>query len=115
MKPTAWVTGRRAVLFGLVVAGIVCATEYEINRAAIDGGGVMYSSDAGAAYGVSGTIGQWDAGTMTGGGYELTGGFWFALPPGDCNSDAAVNLLDHRDFVACMAGPGAGAFSRHIS
>ena len=39
----------------------------------IDGGG---STSTGGVYSVSGTIGQPDAGTMSGGSYTLSGGFW---------------------------------------
>ena len=38
-----------------------------------DGGG---GTSAGADYAVSGAIGQPDAGSMSGGQYELNGGFW---------------------------------------
>lgn len=83
------------------------AGEYELSWYTIDGGGVMFRTAD--QYELSGTIGQPDAGgPMAAGGYELTGGFWFSLAPGDCNSDAGVNLFDHRDFAACITGPEAG-------
>ena|ERR1017187_9509460 len=47
----------------------------------VDGGGVTSS---GAQYSLNSTVGQPDAGIMTGGGYTLNGGFWgsvAALPP----------------------------------
>jgi len=34
------------------------------------------------------------------------GGFWFELPPTDCNDDGGVNLLDHSAFEGCLTGPG---------
>ena len=49
------------------------AQNHSIDWFTIDGGG---STSTGAVYSVSGTIGQHDAGTMTGGGYVLVGGFW---------------------------------------
>jgi hypothetical protein len=52
----------------------VQAQSYSIDWYKIAGGG---GTSTGAAYQVSGTIGQHDAGgPMTGGGYSLTGGFW---------------------------------------
>jgi hypothetical protein len=42
---------------------------------------------------------------LTGGTYALNGGFWFQQPPGDCNADGLVNLLDQADFVPCFDGP----------
>jgi len=81
-------------------------TEYEINRSTINGGGVMRS--VGGDFEMSGTIGQPDAGIMTGGGFQLTGGFWFESPLTDCNEDGIVSLLDHETFTACLSGPDGG-------
>ena len=61
------------------------AQEFDITRASIDGGGVMFSTSG--EFELSGTIGQPDAGQMTGGEFELSGGFWFPLELDDCNSD----------------------------
>jgi hypothetical protein len=46
---------------------------------------------------------------MTGGGFRLSGGFWFETPPGDCNANGLRDLGDHAGFVGCMAGPGNDA------
>jgi len=47
---------------------------YEITAWTLDGGG---GSSSGGTYGLSGTIGQPEAGPgLTGGSYRLTGGFW---------------------------------------
>ena len=83
---------------------LVAAQEFEVSRSTIDGGGVMQST--GGSFELSGTIGQPDAGQMSGGSLELTGGFWFAIPPADCDEDGLVNLLDAEHFVSCMDGPG---------
>lgn len=50
------------------------ADTYAIDWYLIDGGGAMNVS--GGTYTLDGTIGQADAGTSTGGGYTLNGGFW---------------------------------------
>jgi hypothetical protein len=87
----------------LTVGLTAVAQEYEITRSTIDGGGVMRS--AGGEFELSGTIGQPDAGTMTGGAFELNGGFWFPLAAGDCDEDGLVQLLDVDEFNACLNGP----------
>ena len=79
---------------------------YDLSRNTIDGGGVMNST--GGAFELSGTIGQPDAGVMTGDEFELTGGFWFGLSPPDCNDDGLVSLLDHETFAVCLLGPSGG-------
>ncbi len=40
--------------------------------------------------------------------FTLTGGFWFELPPNDCNDTGGVDLLDYGDFEACLSGPDEG-------
>lgn len=97
---------KTATLFALFVAvgALAGNAELEIVRSTIDGGGVMHSN--GGDFALSGTIGQADAGAMTGGTFELTGGFWFALRPGDCDEDGTIGLADHAAFDVCLAGPG---------
>jgi len=51
----------------------VHAQSFTIDWFTIDGGG---GTSTGAVYAVSGTIGQPDAGTLSGGSYALDGGFW---------------------------------------
>jgi hypothetical protein len=50
---------------------------YSIPWYTVDGGGGTSSA---GDYTLSGTAGQYDAGTLAGGGYTLTGGFWYARP-----------------------------------
>jgi len=68
-----------------VCVAILCALRlpgqsYSIDWHTIDGGG---GSSTGAVYSVSGTIGQADAGKMSGITYSIEGGFWgiFATAP----------------------------------
>ncbi len=77
--------------------------EYDLSWFTVDGGGVMVS--AGDDYELSGTIGQPDAGGMAGGEFQLTGGFWFETPPGDCDADGLTNLTEYAAFEGCLAGP----------
>lgn len=75
---------------------------------AIDGGGGF---SAGGAFSVVGTIGQPDVGVMTGGEFEVSGGFWSAptgAAPGDCDGDGDVGLVDYACFRDCLTGPGGG-------
>ena len=57
----------------LAFAPIAFSQSYSIDWFTIDGGG---GTSTGGVYSVSGTIGQPDAGTMSGGPYTLQGGFW---------------------------------------
>jgi hypothetical protein len=70
---------RRCITLLLLTTGLLLANEgraqtYNISWYKIAGGGGTSSSTNG--YTLSGTIGQPDAGTMSGGAYSLTGGFW---------------------------------------
>jgi len=66
-----------AVLGILLGAGPVAqAQPYTLDWFTIDGGG---GTSTGGVYSVSGTIGQPDAGAMSGGHYTLTSGFWGVL------------------------------------
>jgi len=49
------------------------AQDYQIDWHTISGGG---GSSSGGPYTLSGTIGQADAGTLSGGNYVVEGGFW---------------------------------------
>jgi hypothetical protein len=52
-------------------------TGYEISWYTIDSGGTQNLS--GGSYTLSGTIGQYDAGSQSGGSYTLNGGYWVDL------------------------------------
>src|SRR6266571_9249755 len=60
---------------GVLLAGgaTVGAQTFAIDWVTIDGGG---GTSTGGVYSVSGTIGQPDAGHMSGGNYTIDGGFW---------------------------------------
>jgi hypothetical protein len=97
---------RRAVAIStIVLGGSVVASDFELTRWTVDDGGMF---TAGGEFELSGTIGQPDAGTMTGGVFELNGGFWFPVADGDCNTDGGVNLFDYGDFESCLSGPDGG-------
>lgn len=66
---------RYAALAGLVLLTTLLAgaQPYSIDWFTIDGGG---GTSTNGQYSISGTIGQPDAGNMSGGNYMLQGGFW---------------------------------------
>ena len=76
------------VVLGLVVLLLVAATVqaqtgggYDLTWNTIDGGGAMPGGSIGGSYSLGGTIGQPDAGALSGGGYTLNGGFWGGAVP----------------------------------
>jgi len=105
MRSVHRVSIQRAVAAMLVPLGALYAADFELTRSTIDGGGAMRST--GGSFELSGTIGQPDAGVMSNGPFELTGGFWFAVKPGDCNEDGVVGRGDHPALRDCWTGPNA--------
>jgi hypothetical protein len=67
-----------AVAFYLAAAPGTRAQSFSIDRFVMAGGS---GTSAGGAFGLSGTVGQPDAGAMSGGNYSLAGGFWGAVQP----------------------------------
>ncbi len=61
------------VLSGLLLTNLAAAQSYSLDWSTLDGGG---GTSTGGVYSVSGTIGQPDAGAMSGGSFTLVGGFW---------------------------------------
>jgi hypothetical protein len=64
----------------LLATGMVLAQPgfLDLNWWTVDGGG---GTSTGAAYTLKGSIGQPDAGTMAGGRYAVSGGFWAGAEP----------------------------------
>jgi hypothetical protein len=64
--------------FGLALSalGLPVRGQYALDRFTVDGGG---GTSAGGGYSVTGTVGQPDAGIMSGGSFTLAGGFWPGL------------------------------------
>jgi hypothetical protein len=91
----------------LVLAAIGGAPLFDVSRHTIDSGGVMHST--GGDFELSGTIGQPDAGRLSGGIFALTGGFWFEVVSSDCNEDGVVDLVEYDAFEPCLTGPGGNA------
>lgn len=102
-------------LAGALFAASAAAQPYDIPWHTIDGGG---GTSSGGSYTLSGTIGQHDAGLpMTGGGFEVTGGFWAGVGPAGCNAaDFAppYGLLDLADVLAFATAFLAGETAADI-
>ena len=79
MQPRNVITQRHAIQVASVLvllllwAAVVHGQNFSIDWSSIDGGG---GTSAGSGYSLSGTIGQPDAGRLSGGTYSLAGGFW---------------------------------------
>ncbi len=67
--------GERSIVGSLEAPG--SGSGYELSWRTIDGGGAMNLS--GGSYTLNGTIGQPDAGKMSGGSFVHIGGFWVDL------------------------------------
>ncbi len=102
---------RRRIAGALVLLPVVgavgtIAQDYDLHRNTLDGGGVLFAT--GGVFSLSATVGQPDAGLLSGGTFTVAGGFWFPQLPGDCNLDGGVDLHDYESFEACLTGPGGG-------
>jgi hypothetical protein len=100
-------TSRLVCVAALVVAGLAVGAaegQYSVVWWTVDGGGALAS--AGGTFTLAGTVGQPDAGVMTGGTYTLTGGFWVgAAVPAICTGDGNCDgLINWRDIDYLIAG-----------
>jgi hypothetical protein len=68
-----WISGIVALLLGILPPS---HAQTEISRYTVDGGG---GTSEGGTSAISGTIGQPDAGVLSGGNIELRGGFWVGV------------------------------------
>src|SRR5438477_1677189 len=62
-----------SVLAGALVLPVVANAQCAIDWLTVDGGG---GTSSGGSFTLTGTIGQPDAGRLSGGNYTLEGGFW---------------------------------------
>jgi uncharacterized repeat protein (TIGR01451 family) len=112
---------RLLFLFGLMLPSAALAQPYDLSWHTVDGGGAM--GGAGGTYGISGSIGQPDAGgPFAGGSYGLHGGFWALIATGGtgAQADLAVTKTDGQaaavpgqaviyTIVVANAGPDAAS------
>src|SRR5438876_9327549 len=78
-----------ALLTSLAAVPSLLSQTYNIDWFTIDGGG---GSSAGGVYAVSGTIGQPDAGKMSGGNFTLDGGFWGIIAANPTNGTPLLTI-----------------------
>lgn len=90
----------------LMIASPAMTGGLDLSWYSIDGGG---GDSASGTITLTGSIGQPDAGIMTGASLELRGGFLAAASaaaiPGDCDADGDVDLLDYACIEPCITGP----------
>ena len=98
-----------------LMIGVCCTTVtaqsgggYDLTWSTLDSGG--HSSTVVNGYQLEGTIGQADAGALSGGTYVLSGGFWSdSAPTGmpcativDCKDDLPNNACNHASCAAAV-------------
>ncbi len=100
------------VTFG--VAAIVMGNDFSLDWWTIDSGGATFTT--GGDFELSGTIGQPDANVtvMSGGAFELTGGFWpGAEAPfcfGDLDGDGDIDLSDLAQLLSNYGETGGKTY-----
>lgn len=103
-------TVSRSAIFVFLFAALTRAHgQPDIDLHTVDSGG---GTSFGGVFELYGTIGQPDAGILSGGSYELNGGFWSAATPscgclGDTNDDGQLNGEDIATFIGCILNDGA--------
>jgi hypothetical protein len=118
---TSKMTGLCVAGVALLLAPRALAQPHDVGWFTIDCGGEI--SAAGEVE-VSGSIGQPDAGVMTGAGFELSGGYWIVIDAAACgsadfNCDGDIGTDgDIESFFACLSGmcppapcPGSADFN----
>ncbi len=106
MNRMAHMTIRVLMVLSTISGAAALADDFDLDWWTVHGGGDMWTS--GGEFELSGTTGQPDASTtvMTGGDFELAGGFWPAQPPlGDMNCDGSVDFFDIDAFVPAVTDP----------
>ncbi len=94
-------------LIALLSFGVVSAQDYTMAGYTIGSGGETVSS--GGEYLLGGTIGQHDAGTLTGGDYAVSSGFWpdnvsIPLAVALSNASTTVQTIFYLSFLLLILG-----------
>lgn len=98
---------RRSILTLCVLclcAGVARAQNFSIDWFTIDGGG---GTSTGGVYSVTGTIGQPDAGHMSGGNFTLDGGFWGIFAAIQTPGAPALRVLKSSTNTVVVAWPAS--------
>lgn len=91
----------------MALAAWVAQGQFTLDWSTIDGGG---GTSTGGLYTVRGTVGQPDAGAMSGGNYALTGGFWSLLlvVPSDGAPLLSIYRTAPNSLAVTWPSPSAG-------
>ena len=85
----------------------VLAQTFTLESFTVDGGG---GTSTGGTYTLSGTIGQPDAGALSGGNFTVEGGFWAVVSetvvPG--SPELTIRVLSHGDVQVCWPTSSIG-------
>ena len=108
-RPTTSQGALIAAFAVFALSSAATAQPFDLTWHSIDGGGGF---SAGGDFELEGTLGQPDAGILTGGNFELSGGFWAGAVPqcaclGDMNADGDRNGADISAFVGCVIQGGS--------
>jgi hypothetical protein len=98
------------VFGGALAAGSPCIAQLSIGWSTVDGGGGVSS---GGVFTLSGTIGQPDAGSMSGGAISCLGGYWAGAGAGgpcyaNCDASTQPPVLNVGDFSCFLQKYAAG-------
>lgn len=94
----------------LLIAGLFMAAsvalaqsggDFDLSWWTVDGGGGTASS--GESYTLVGTVGQPDAGTLSGGNYTLAGGFWNAIADQPASTPTPTPPATHSIYLPLVA------------
>ncbi len=84
MNTRKMLIGLATLLLVLLLGSVVYAQangDFDLSWNTIDNGGVINGS--GGDFGLSGSIGQADAGMLSGGDFAVSGGFWYVVSTPD--------------------------------
>ena len=114
MKSPSTILAVLLVLAGAFSTPAQSGGPFTLNWFTLDGGGGSCSGGltpaGGTKYNMSGTIGQKDAGAMSGGTYTLAGGFWSmtTIVPSQTNPKLSIELLPGRVVRVFWTRPAEG-------
>ncbi len=100
-------SARSLGLAGLLLFPAALSAQYSIDWYTIDGGGGI---STGGVYSITGTIGQPDAGTMSGGTYTLQGGFWGIIAAVQTPGAPLLSIVQANNIVKVFWSTPADGF-----
>jgi hypothetical protein len=91
----------------LLLLTLTASAQYSIDWFKVAGGG---GTSTGGNYSLSGTVGQADAGAMTGGPYGIVGGYWaiISVVPTTASPPLRIRLTGTNTAVVYWPSPSSG-------